>query len=39
MPVRLVVLAHKWDEFEEQCAAARNFLRRNSAARNSAQFF
>ena len=41
MAVRLVVLAHKWDEFEEQCAAAAQFsaaqfclraiLRRNSS--------
>ena len=27
MAVRLVVLAHKWDEFEEQCAAAAQFCR------------
>jgi len=26
MAVRLVVLAHKWDEFEEQCAAAAQSL-------------
>ena len=39
MAVRLVVLAHKWDEFEEQCAAAAQFsagaILRRAILRNS----